>query len=185
MTTHTDNWQEAAVLIPLYHNKDGKLTLLLARRTEGGMHGGQIAFPGGKREPGDTSLAETALRETAEEIGLSPANVHIVTQLPVQETRTTRFRVHPFLGYISVLPANLSRSEREIAEILHVQVSTLTRPEAEGVVWMDFATWDEPRQVPCYFAGEYPVWGLTYRILRQFLPRLLAGEWPELTERRG
>jgi 8-oxo-dGTP pyrophosphatase MutT (NUDIX family) len=55
--------REAAVLIPVYRAQDGALVVVLVRRAKGGVHGGQLALPGGQRDPGDAALATTALRE--------------------------------------------------------------------------------------------------------------------------
>ena len=64
---------ESAVLAPVYSRSAGSLRLVFIRRGPRGIHGGQIAFPGGRREPGDADLLATALREAHEEIGLDPA----------------------------------------------------------------------------------------------------------------
>lgn len=168
--------QEAAVLVPVYRHGRDDLRIVLIRRTEGGVHGGQIAFPGGKRDPADRSLRDTALREASEEVGLAPATTEILADLPVVETLTSRFRIFPFLARV-VLPEVWLRQEREIAEVLDVRVGDLARPEAYGEAVMHFPTWPGPRQIPYYQVGPYRLWGATYRILHPLLPRLLAGEW--------
>src|SRR5437773_8696014 len=77
---------DSAVLAPLYRDTDGRLRLVFIRRSPFGTHGGQIAFPGGRREPEDADLLTTALREADEEIGLDPHSVEILAALPVIET---------------------------------------------------------------------------------------------------
>ena len=89
---------ESAVLAPIYRDPQGRLRLVFIRRSPHGIHGGQIAFPGGRWEPHDADLLATALREAEEEVGLDPAMVEILTELPVIETMATGFRVTPFLG---------------------------------------------------------------------------------------
>ena len=69
---------ESAVLVPLYRGSDGRLGLVFIRRSPFGQHGGQIAFPGGRREPNDPDLLATALREAEEEIGLERRSVDIL-----------------------------------------------------------------------------------------------------------
>src|SRR5688500_13126070 len=59
---------EPAALIPVYRDRDGHVRLVLIRRGEGGVHGGHLAFPGGKRDPDDASMQDTAVREAEEEI---------------------------------------------------------------------------------------------------------------------
>jgi 8-oxo-dGTP pyrophosphatase MutT (NUDIX family) len=89
---------EAAVLVPVYRARDGELVVVLVRRGEGGVHGGQLALPGGQRDPGDADLTTTALREAEEELGLARDRVELLAALPVVETQTTGFRVAPFLA---------------------------------------------------------------------------------------
>src|SRR5258708_17586252 len=78
----------AAVLVPVVKREHG-LTVLFTRRTAHlNDHAGQISFPGGRSEPGDADAAETALREAAEEIGLAPAQVEVLGELPKYATVT-------------------------------------------------------------------------------------------------
>src|SRR5438876_9401012 len=93
--------RDAAVVVPLYRDGAGEVRIVIIRRAERGIHGGQLAFPGGKRDPGDASALDGALRETREEIGLAPEAIEVLEQLPVFETRTTGFRIHPFLARIA------------------------------------------------------------------------------------
>src|SRR5262249_36600278 len=91
----------AAVLVPLLA-VDGEPSLLFTRRASGlPHHQGQVAFPGGRHEPGaDADLAATALREAHEEIGLAPADVHLLGALDDIETVSTRFVITPFVGVV-------------------------------------------------------------------------------------
>jgi 8-oxo-dGTP pyrophosphatase MutT (NUDIX family) len=168
--------QDAAVLVPVYRGDDGHLRLVLVRRTEGGVHGGQIAFPGGKWAPGDRSLKDTALREAVEEIGVVPQTTEIIEELPVVDTVTTGFRIHPYLARVDAsIPWR--REEREVAEILDVRVSDLLRPENHDEEMRRFADWPEPLLISFYKIGPYELWGATYRILQPLIERLVAGEW--------
>jgi 8-oxo-dGTP pyrophosphatase MutT (NUDIX family) len=169
--------REAAVLVPVYRDRGGELVVVLVRRGEGGFHGGQLALPGGQRDPGDADLATTALRETEEEIGLAGDRVELLAALPVVETQTTGFRIAPFLARLSA-PPPWRRQEREIAEVVELRVTDLARPEARTEEVRDFPTWPAPRSVRLWRVGRHEVWGVTYLILEPLVPRLLAGEWP-------
>ena len=161
---------ESAVLIPVYRRADGDLRLVLVRRSDFGAHGGHLAFPGGKYDSTDGSLLETALREADEEIGIRRDQIEILAGLSPTDTRTTNFRIYPFLARV-IQPVTWRRDEREVAEILDVSLAELSaarvRPEdAPG----------DP-QAPYYRVGEYRLWGVTYRLLSPLVRRLLSGEW--------
>ena len=169
--------RDAAILIPLYRSVEGEMHVVLVRRSEGGIHGGQLAFPGGKHEKRDMSMMDTALREAREEIGLETKMVKIIVHLPIVETKTTEFRVFPFLAGLAA-PGKWCRSEREVTEIIDVKLSDLAQPEAHDREIEHFPTWPEPREISFYRVGPYRLWGLSYRILQPLIPSLLAGEWP-------
>jgi 8-oxo-dGTP pyrophosphatase MutT (NUDIX family) len=166
----------SAVLVPVYRGEDTELRLVLIRRTEGGVHGGHLAFPGGKHDPEDASLQDTALREAWEELGLDRYLVEVLTELPTVETMTTDFLIYPFLARIT-RPSTWNRSEREVAEVVEVKLADLARPEASGDDITQLSTWIAPQRGPFYRVGRYQVWGATYRILHPLLPHLLGGEW--------
>ena len=168
--------EPAAVLVPIHRDPEGELRLVLIRRTERGLHAGQIAFPGGRSEPQDAGALDTALREAREEFGLEPGDVRLLAPLPEVVTRTTGFRIAPFL--VRIRPPEIWRpAADEVAEVLEVRIADLARPEARGESLERFRGWPEPRWVPFYRVGAYRLWGATYRILEPLLPRLLAGEW--------
>jgi 8-oxo-dGTP pyrophosphatase MutT (NUDIX family) len=165
---------DSAVLVPIFRRADGVLRVVLVRRSDHGVHGGQIGFPGGKRDPGDQSLLETALRETHEEIGLARDRVKVIEELPAVETLTTAYRISPFLAQIDPPPAWPHCSD-EIAEVLEVAVDDLAKPEEHGEEMADLPAWPGPRPLPFFRLGPHRVWGATYRILLPLLPRLLVG----------
>jgi 8-oxo-dGTP pyrophosphatase MutT (NUDIX family) len=160
----------------LYRGDDGDFRLVIVRRVDGGAHGGQLAFPGGKHSDGDRTLLDTALRETHEEIGLLPNAVEILIQLDTMDTVTTAFRITPFLARI-VRPTEWKRSEDEIAEILDVPLQHFANPTIHGEEMRSFNELPAPIRIPFYRIGDYELWGATYRILHPLLPRLFAQEW--------
>lgn len=169
--------RDAAVLVPVYRDAGGERRIVLVLRTHGGLHGGQIALPGGKHEAADPSLRTTALREAWEEIGLAPDAVEVLEDLPVLETRTTGYRIAPFLARIERPPV-WTLDAREIAEVLEPRVADLLDPAAHGESVEQFETWTEPRRIAFYRIGPHRLWGATYGILSPLLPRLAAGAWP-------
>ncbi|MGH7730027.1 MAG: NUDIX hydrolase [Candidatus Eiseniibacteriota bacterium] len=166
--------REAAVLVPLVEAEREPLSLVFIHRAKHGLHGDQIAFPGGGIEPGDRTPAAAALREFEEELGAGRDEVEVLETLPAMETRTTGYRVFPVLGRLHRLPV-WSPDPREVAGALVVPVRDLVSPERRGKIELPFDIWNEPRSVPYVQAGRHRIWGLTYRILEVVLPRFAHG----------
>jgi 8-oxo-dGTP pyrophosphatase MutT (NUDIX family) len=167
---------DAAILIPVYRSDEGDLHIVMILRNAGGVHGGQVAFPGGKHDPQDETMLDTALRETREELGLVVKRGDILAELPMMQTKTTGYRVFPYLARIT-LPYKWTIAEREIAEIIDVRLSDLTQPGAHDKMIDRFPTWERAEQVSFYRVGAHRLWGLSYRVLHPLIPRLMAGEW--------
>ena len=166
---------DSAVLVPVYRDASNQLRVVLIRRTEGGIHGGQLAFPGGRRDPGDASALDTALREAEEEIGLTRERVRVLEALPVFDTMSTSFRVAPFLAAITP-PEAWRPNEREVAEVLEPLLADLASPEARGEEDLELPGWSSPRRIRYLRVGSARLWGVSYRILEPVLPRLLGSE---------
>jgi 8-oxo-dGTP pyrophosphatase MutT (NUDIX family) len=167
---------DAAIVIPVYRAEDGGLRILMILRKPGGVHGGQLAFPGGKHDPEDETMLDTALRELREELGLAVPKEDVLAELPMEQTRTTGYRVFPYLARIK-MPGRWRIAEREIAELVDVKLRDLTLPRSHDKMIERFPTWERAEQVSFYRVGQHRLWGLSYRILRPVIPRLVAGEW--------
>ena len=163
------------MLVPLYRDSEGDLRIVLIRRGEGGLHGGQLAFPGGKRDPGDATMLDTALREVAEEIGLARGVIDVIAALEPFETRTTGFRIHPFLARVE-RPKTWNVAVAEVAEVLEPPLAAFG-PGSHATEEWQLKGWPRPYTISYYRIGEHQLWGATYRILHALLPRLVAGEW--------
>ena len=168
--------RESSVLVPVYRDDAGEARLVLVVRAMGGIHGGQLAFPGGGREPADASAFATAIREAEEEIGLDPRRVTMLAELPLVETRTSRFRIAPFLARIE-RPDVWRPAFREVAAVLEPTIAELADPAIRGEAVERFPTWPAPQRIAFLDVGGHRLWGATFRILEPLLPRLVAGEW--------
>jgi 8-oxo-dGTP pyrophosphatase MutT (NUDIX family) len=116
----------AAVLVPVVE-RDAELTVLFTKRTAHlHDHAGQISFPGGRTEDGDPSPGDTALRETAEEIGLARDRVAILGHL-ADYTTVTGYRVTPVVGLVTP-PFELKLDDFEVAEVFEVPLAFLLDP---------------------------------------------------------
>lgn len=156
----------AAVLVPLYRHHD-EYGLIFTKRSETvPHHRGQMAFPGGGHETHDTSLQQTALRESHEEIGLQADHVRLLGQLDDLLTSNSNYLVRPFVGTIPY-PYPFTLDSRETASIIAVPLRILQQqhlPEQEVRAF-------EGRMVQSYFF-EYEghtIWGATAKIVKQFL----------------
>lgn len=161
----------AAVLAPLFwRSADRSVRVWLARRSENlRTHQGQIALPGGKWEPEDRDLRETALRETEEEIGLESTRVEVLGSLDELDTRTG-YVITPFVGWIdeTFVPAALS------SEVAHVFSAPLTLFEAPPqTVKFPALLGDTP--VPCWRHEGETIWGATAAILRNLVRTIEPG----------
>jgi 8-oxo-dGTP pyrophosphatase MutT (NUDIX family) len=168
---------DAAVLVPVFRDPAGELRLVMIRRTAGGVHGGQLAFPGGRPEPADDgSMLETALRETEEEIGLERDRIRILEALPRVDTISSRYRIYPFLSKIDH-PGQWKTEPAEVDQVLELGIDLLMQPDAIQHGSKHAPNWSEPRRIDFFQVGEDQLWGASFRILRPLLTRLAAGEW--------
>lgn len=111
--------KHAGVLIPLFKD-DGVHKVLFTKRSDAvEYHKGQISFPGGSVDREDTSLEETALRETQEEIGLRREDIEILGRIDDTMTIESKFLVHPFVGLVPY-PYNFTISEAEVEKLIKV-----------------------------------------------------------------
>ncbi len=116
----------AAVLIP-FLKKDGEWHLLFTRRNANlPEHSGQVAFPGGRSDPGDTGPEQTALREAHEEIGLAPSDVRLLGRLREFIT-ITNYRVTPIVGVIS-WPYPFRLETDEVSRVFTIPLYWLADP---------------------------------------------------------
>jgi 8-oxo-dGTP pyrophosphatase MutT (NUDIX family) len=160
----------AAVLIPLFLDQ-GIWKMLFIKRTqiENDRHSGQIAFPGGRADQRDSSLLETALRETEEEIGIKPADVKILGQA-CSITTVTDYEITPYVGILP-WPYPLQLSKIEVEKILLIPIVWLMDKKNYQVKkWKSPARPDKGIPVIFYndFEGEM-LWGATAQIVVDFL----------------
>jgi 8-oxo-dGTP pyrophosphatase MutT (NUDIX family) len=169
----------AGVLVPLFL-REGEVQVLFTQRTLLVKdHRGQIAFPGGVRDPEDPHLLATALRETQEEIGLAPEAVEVLGTLTAVNT-LTGYHITPFVGLIPH-PYHFRPSPREVKRLLVLPVREFYPPARWGV---GSYTFQGRTARVCYWRnGQEVVWGATARILLNLLAYL--GAHPVLEDLDG
>ena len=151
----------SAVLIALVEGADGAEVLLTRRSMQLRNHRGEISFPGGRLDPGETPI-DTALREAHEEVGLDPSAPVIVGELDHLNTIVSRSYIVPIVSVLDRRP-QLEPRTGEVDRVFWTPISELTRP---GVYRME--RWGQPPlDRPLHFfelEGE-TVWGATAHML--------------------
>lgn len=161
----------AAVLVGILHGPEP--AVLLTKRTSTlRSHAGQVAFPGGRMEPGDAGPEAAALREAWEEVAIPPDMVEVVGRLPDYATGTG-YRVSPVLG---LLPAGLALRPNpdEVAAIFTLPLRTVLDPAAPQRRSAEFR--GRMREFWVWPHPEHYVWGATAAILVHLAHRLRSGE---------
>src|SRR3954453_14807207 len=160
---------DSAVLAPLFVDAAGALHAVFTRRRDDlKRHPGEISFPGGRQDPGET-LVETALREAHEEIGLPPEAVDVLGALQPTPTFVTNYAIYPFVGLIEPGFA-WAIADAEVAQVLELPLEAVRAGHARRRMM--------PRGVPfrtdTYLVGDDLIWGATARILADLLDRIPA-----------
>lgn len=163
----------ASVLVPILLRAEP--TVLLTERTSHlSTHSGQVAFPGGKRDPTDRDAAHTALREAEEEIGLDPSRAEVIGEMPTYTTGT-RFIVTPVVALVDPA-APLQLNPHEVADAFEVPLKFLMDPaHHRRHVYEALGARREWFSMP-YMDGtsERFIWGATAAMLRNFYRFLAA-----------
>ncbi len=158
--------RKSAVLALLHPSPVGLAVLYTLRPSRLAHHGGQVSFPGGGMEEGDSSLAHTALRETGEELGMTTADVRVLGPLTTLFIESSRNLVHPFVGWIPALPP-LNPDAREVAEVLSVTLQTLWNPATVATCVREAN--GQFRTFPSFYIPPYHIWGATAMMTSELL----------------
>ncbi|MDZ7683846.1 MAG: CoA pyrophosphatase [Gammaproteobacteria bacterium] len=156
--------EQAAVLIPVVASREPDLLLTL-RPTAMNAHGGEVAWPGGRQDPGDRTLLHTALRETEEELGIGSRHIEIVGELRPFISKYGLL-VTPFVGIVEE-PVDLVPNPCEIEAVFAVPMAYLAEDPRSSTDVIE--RHGERHNVPVYHFDGYKIWGLTAMILREFL----------------
>ena len=161
-----ENRTPAAVLVPIFI-KNGQYFILFIQRTDKVRHHkNQISFPGGVYKKEDDNLQNTALREAEEEIGLARGEVRILGELDDIATVSTKYVISPFVGLIPC-PYQFKVDYFETEEIIEIPIKALL--EKECVKANTAQTTGQEPDACSYHYEERIIWGVTARILKQFL----------------
>ncbi|MAM22266.1 MAG: coenzyme A pyrophosphatase [Croceibacter sp.] len=160
------NPREAAVTALFYPNKDNQTFLILIlRKTYKGVHSAQIGFPGGKVEPEDKDLKDTAKRETEEEVGVPYDDIQLIKKMTTAYIPPSNFNVHPFIGYLEDTP-KLLKQDDEVEDIVLVDIDDFLNEDSliEETLTTSYAT---ELTVPAFHLNGHVVWGATAMMLSE------------------
>lgn len=158
--------RQSAVLVPLFESGGEPHVLLTRRASNLRSHRSEVSFPGGRHDPGDTSLWHTALRETHEEIGLDASDAHPIGELDKFVTVGSASLVHPFVAVVDE-PGELMAQPDEVEAILRVPLSELLSAEVfREELW---PIGGRHRPITFFELVGDTVWGATAAMLRQLL----------------
>ncbi|WP_175621181.1 NUDIX hydrolase [Chryseobacterium schmidteae] len=156
----------AAVNIVLYlKDNEWHFPLIVRSTNERDRHSGQISLPGGKREELDKDFAETAIRETSEEIGIEKHYVRIIRELSPIYIPPSNFYVYPFISYTKKNPEFILQQSEAVEVIEFPITSFLNLPDSPEIMSLPGAGGHE---VPVINFNGYIIWGATAMILSEF-----------------
>ena len=149
----------ASILVVIYG--DEPIVVMTEKPKHMKFHAGEISFPGGKLDPEDSNLLETALRETSEELGLTITVEQVIGQLEPVVTLNSGFLILPFVSVVKEIPTLSSNAEVE--KILHIPLESFLKTQAKDAdpshnLIQEMYTFEYQNQI---------VWGASARILKQ------------------
>lgn len=170
----TDSFLESAVSIVLFEEEISGLIhcILIQRPDYEGAHGGQISFPGGKKDFSDPDAEYTARRECFEEIGCQLTQDQLIGKLTNVFIPVSKFLVQPYL-YFYIGDTNFTPDEREVSEILTFPIHSLMDEKSISTMDIRISNNSVMRSVPCFVFEHKKVWGATALILNELRELLL------------
>ena len=157
--------KQGSVLILLYQHEGQWFVPLMLRPDYDGVHGGQVSFPGGKKEENDADLFETALREAYEEVGIKPELVHILGAMTEMYIPPSNFKVFPVLAYAHQRPDFLI-NQYEVVRVIEMPLKALLEEETVQHKVMTVLG-KYTLQTPYFAIDNETVWGATAMMLSE------------------
>jgi len=163
----------AAVLILLYPYNGSIYTVFMQRHNYEGVHGGQISFPGGKKEQTDENINQTALREANEETGVDPDSINIIGNLTPLFIPVSNMLVTPVVGWTNQKPVYIEQPE-EVVFLFDADLKRLLDPSIIKIKPMVIR--GESINVKYFDIDGNVIWGATAMILHELLSVIIRGD---------
>lgn len=158
--------RDSGVLVLIYPKNNISHIVFIKRTSSGGPHSGQISFPGGKIEPDDKSLTETALREAEEEVGIRKNDVTVLGSLTNLFIPVSNLVVKPVIGFIDYRP-DFKKQPEEVEQIIEVPLQDFSDGKNKKDNILKFH--DIEIVAPSYMVEEHMIWGATAMMMGEFL----------------
>lgn len=169
-------YKDSAVLVLLFPIDSVPHTVLMLRPSYDGVHSGQVSFPGGKAEPQDDSLLETALREAEEEISVDRKSVTLLGTLTELYIPPSRFIVHPYVAYVESQPSFVP-DPIEVEKVISTPLSRLLADDVIKEKEIFLPKYNTTIEASYFDIENEVVWGATAMMLAEFREILLALDW--------
>lgn len=156
----------AAVLILLFPAGGQICTVFMQRHYYDGVHGGQISFPGGKKEPGDKDVINTAIREAQEETGIDPSLISIIGTLTPLFIPVSNMIVTPVVGWSETKPL-FTHQPGEVVFLFEAKLSRLL--DKSGIKTRPFEINGETIDIRYFDYDGNVIWGATAMMLHELL----------------
>lgn len=167
LDTHISNARQSAILILLYPHLDELHTVFIQRTNYKGVHSGQIAFPGGKKEPEDIDLEMTALREAEEEVAVRATEVVTLGKISPIYVPPSNFLINPFIGFQHQRPI-FKAQPTEVADIIEAPLQSLMG-ENRLIDHSVKIGVGQNLKVKGFPLKDQIIWGATAMILKEFV----------------
>lgn len=168
--THPTTIRNSAVLIAFFEEEEEWFFPLIKRASYKGVHSGEMALPGGKYEPNDKKITDTALREAKEEVGICSKEVTLLGLLTELYIPVSNTNVVPVVGYLKKKP-DFTANKDEVENIFLIKASDLLNEENSQTEIWNFS--EKDKNIPFYALANHKVWGATAMILSELKDMLM------------
>ncbi|KAL9971348.1 hypothetical protein ACROYT_G023861 [Oculina patagonica] len=173
--------EEAGVFVPFCNVNSVPSVLFTLRSNQLNKHRGEVSFPGGKRDPEDKSVVDTAVREMEEELGLEKRHVQVWAQMPAMPDRLGKIAITPVIGFIGEIDVNsLELNPEEVESVFTLTLEHVCNPINRG-----YTKFTSQAVLPLFLNGPHRIWGLTAIILEQVLLMAVPENNPQQLHRPG
>jgi 8-oxo-dGTP pyrophosphatase MutT (NUDIX family) len=163
----------SAVLVPIFDGPSGPEVVLTRRSQVLTSHKGEVSFPGGRVDAGETFI-QAAIREAYEEINLEPSHVQVIGEMNSLSTYVSNSHIVPVLAYLET-PPSMTAVNAEVDRVFSVALTELVRDDT--YVEEHWGTPPNQHQIHFFHLDDETVWGATGKMLHQLINIAVLSEW--------